>query len=1119
MPRPEDLKRFQNDIRKLGRETELLASWGEQPFDVPRPESPADAAIGDLAELLDLSGTDAEADTGGADSEGIEAAAPESLPDASQEDIDFTSFLDDLSLDAPPSPGKETYASADEPLPSTSDLPDESEGGIPADLLSGLGEDSALTGDDSGSDAALPSVDDEFALPPEMEEMAELAPDEDLSAEVPASETFDDASFTEAAAESDAATDESFDAPSFDLPSFDEDFSIPSEPGSPVDEPTVAPGPDAEYPADLGAPVAFPADEFALPDLDAGGNDAETFDQGFTNPEPDEGSTEAPLEESPPDGFDSGFSIPDFDAPFAAEPEPSPLAEENADHEGFEIGFEEAPAPKPSEPSLDDFDSFTSKLGIGADASTPDDLGGFDLDTSAADLTPAGESQEFGGDLTPSDTFNLESGWGEDFRIPGFEEPKTEARPQAARPAGPSPKPSEHKGDEVREVSLSDAQVDRLQDTLLSYPLNLRLAIEDALANDRGNEAQRSALVWALVDGMSPKKAAELAGAALHKRIEVPKAFEKRTGAAFEAEKGSLAWILVNRVMPVILGVAAALAVAGGLAWLGWKFVYTPIAASAAYRDGYESIRVDRYVDAERSFSRGDALWRMKKWYYLYAEAYVERDQYAKAELKYEALLKAWPGEKRAALDYAELERSVLLNYGKAAEILETNVLSRNRVDSDALLMLGDVYLEWGDETRGDWTVAADPPLPPPDQAAQGSASWLYEQARLRYARLLGRRGWKDPYLERMLRYFIRVEKAESRDMLSEIDPLGADFLDGRMKISALSLAELGGYYLDRNDLDGARRALLLADELDPTIPDIHYHMARYFNQSGDSGQEFLALRKLVPALENLALLRTYRLGMLIDALGWLGLHHLAEGETVMAREHFERAITLYEDALSGRRLGFDGRFGVNYARLADVLYTEAGDDEASIALYERAERAGYVTNETRYRRAAALYRLERLEEALIQAHRASLDVDETPALLLLTGNILARREDWFAAQAAFDRLSARLRFELERLPVLLPQERPAQGELVELLMRATNNLGVAWWRLAARAGDASLRGKAMASFTESMRLFDALERDQATMIKPAVKNLAFLNMDFVLRPQRGIDLEIYPEAPRELGP
>ncbi|HOX17029.1 MAG TPA: hypothetical protein PKW82_01115, partial [Spirochaetales bacterium] len=941
MPRPEDLKRFQNDLRKLGRETELLAAWGEQPVDVPRPESSPGSPVEDLGELLDLSGNDADL---------ADAAAPFAEPGAESPieapaEADFSSFLDELSLEPPPTGSAAPFEAADisAGIPAEADLrpesPDEEDyAGIPADLLAGLGDELAA------SDAPQPDSGEDFATSPDAEPADWSTPD---------AGALDGLSFDEGS----AAEETPFDSGSFELPSFDDGFELPA----------------ADLPGDGSS---------------AEGTGPEEVRADETGPE-DAGAEVGAFESPAPEDLDSGFSIPDFEEfaePAPASAEPAPPASPDAEHEGFEIGFEEAPPPRQAAAAGDDFDAFTSKLGIEPDAAETDGLGGFDLDHAAADLAPEGEFQELGGDLTPSDTFNLESGWGQDFRIPGFEEPKPEAKPRAAPSAPRGAATPTHKEEASREVSLSDAQVDRLQDTLLSYPLNLRVAIEDALANDRGTEAQRSDLIWALVEGASPKKAADLAGAALHKRIEVPKAFEKRTGAAFEAEKGSLAWILVNRVMPVILGVAAALLVAGGLAWLGWKFVYTPIAASAAYRSGYESIRVDRYVDAERSFARGDGLWRMKKWYYLYAEAYVERQQYAKAELKYEALLEAWPGEKRAALDYAELERGVLLNYEKAAQILELNVLSRNRVDADALLMLGDVYLEWGDETRGDWTTVARPPLPLPDQAAKGSASWLYEQARLRYARLLGRRGSKDPYLERMLRYFIRVEKADGRDMLPEIERLGQDFLDGRMKISALPLAELGGYFLDRDDLDGARRALLLADELDPSIPDTHYHMARYFRRSGDSGQEFLALRKLVPALENLPLLRTYRLGMLIDALGWLGLRYQAEGEFVTAREHYELAITRYEEALAGRRLGLDGRFGVNYARLADVLYMEAGDDPGSISLYERAEKAGYVTNETRYRRAAALYRLARFDEALIQAHRASLDVDETPALLLLTG-------------------------------------------------------------------------------------------------------------------------------------
>jgi hypothetical protein len=55
-----------------------------------------------------------------------------------------------------------------------------------------------------------------------------------------------------------------------------------------------------------------------------------------------------------------------------------------------------------------------------------------------------------------------------------------------------SPQASRQAEEKVRDVSLTDNQVDALQDTLLSYPLNLRLAIEDILANAKGTEAQQS---------------------------------------------------------------------------------------------------------------------------------------------------------------------------------------------------------------------------------------------------------------------------------------------------------------------------------------------------------------------------------------------------------------------------------------------------------------------------------------------------------------------------------------------------------------------------------------------------------------------------------------------------
>jgi len=56
-----------------------------------------------------------------------------------------------------------------------------------------------------------------------------------------------------------------------------------------------------------------------------------------------------------------------------------------------------------------------------------------------------------------------------------------------------------------------------------------------------------------------------------------------------------------------------------------------------------------------------------------------------------------------------------------------------------------------------------------------------------------------------------------------------------------------------------------------------------------------------------------------------------------------------------------------------------------------------------------------------------------------------------------------------------------------------------------------------MVAFSESARLFDSLTRDETTLVRSDAKNLSFLNMDFILHPQRDIDLAIYPTIQRDM--
>jgi hypothetical protein len=56
-----------------------------------------------------------------------------------------------------------------------------------------------------------------------------------------------------------------------------------------------------------------------------------------------------------------------------------------------------------------------------------------------------------------------------------------------------------------------------------------------------------------------------------------------------------------------------------------------------------------------------------------------------------------------------------------------------------------------------------------------------------------------------------------------------------------------------------------------------------------------------------------------------------------------------------------------------------------------------------------------------------------------------------------------------------------------------------------------------MAYFTEASELYDALARDQATMIRPASKNLAYINMDGVLHPKRNFETQIFTDISRTI--
>jgi tetratricopeptide (TPR) repeat protein len=718
-----------------------------------------------------------------------------------------------------------------------------------------------------------------------------------------------------------------------------------------------------------------------------------------------------------------------------------------------------------------------------ADALASDSFDSFSLDNAPGFLMPQKEAVDNFADL-------------EEFSLPGMDD-VFGGKAGASQGRRATPEEAEE------EIQLTQEELDRLQATLGSYPLNLRIACEELIAEKSSSPHYISALVKLLVKGASPQETVRLVAKALDRTMTIPKGFAKKTGEELEEEQASFPYIFTRKFLPVFRIALFVGLVAASIFYLAHRFIYIPIRADLIYQDGYARIEAGEFRRANERFQEALALHRVKKWFYRYAEAFSDARQYLAAEEKYDQLLRFYPRDKKGVLDYAALETGRLRNYPKADSLLRRNILDYAVDDREALLALGDTNLAWAeiDETR-------------------------YAEARSAYARLLERYGWEDPVVERMLRYFIRT------DELGEVLPLQAYFdASERRRLSPATRAELGGYLLDKrfeeargipdeniSRIDGIRNILLKAVQGDPSLPEAHYHLARYYNHYGYAGEERETLEMAVRTFDAAQEESPKREAYHIDALRRYAQVLVNVREFFPAEEQITRGIKLYEEGVSRRLLSPSPEFGRLYADLGDLEYfTKDGDMEAAIQLYERAEQNGWAPGEIQYRLGSAYYHQQQWGPALERFFAASTEMPLNRRLLYALGNAAYMRGDYFAAQGHFNRLLDLLEQERARFPQLFPNERPEHLELAERLMTARNNLGVTMEALADYTGNNGYRSRALGLYAESARAWDAITRNPQTMVRAGAGdlstpglNLAYLNSRNTLNPVSNYEIQIY---------
>jgi tetratricopeptide (TPR) repeat protein len=1133
MPSLEQLKNFKASFGNIADEAMVLSQLELPPDDLPLPSSePAAPSVPPLTEMakekpaLDVaSGPDLQTDddfTGGgetlAEPDTDTFSSPESplpgpaapvppaptseVPTPAAPDLDlglgfnFADLLGGGSANLPPPPAAETAieealsgagASAGETA-----LPEETDVG-PGDATDSPGESSDAGFDEAFSD--LDDIDTETALPGEA-----------------------DTGFDEDFADIGDATYETAEADDLDLgagfPGFDDSAAFSGEDTPAGDEPSF---PDITDTA-TGVPEA---DDL---DLDAGfpGFDDNAAFSGEGTPAGDEPSF--------PDITDTAAGVPeaddlDLDAGFPG------FDDSAADTASLLDGFaDDIEAEQPGDGDSAGKSSVEADFGGAfpdmADMPLEKDGGEaeFLVPDIGVDLSPEGDAgndpfegfSPDGGEASLSGGEKKDAGHADsdiDFTLPDIDDlfgshaPKIAGMETGAAGAGPAASG----GDAVEEIRLSEDEFDRLRQTLADYPLNLRIALEEIIVKQAIAPNLMSSLIKLLVRGGSAKEASSLAGKILGKPVPIPRGFEKKTGEELEAEQSSFPYIFAHKFLPVLRLFLVIAMLAASLFYLGYEFIYTPVHANSIYKQGYELIPLGSYAQANERFNRAFQIQRQKDWFYKYAEAFRDERQFIYAEEKYDQLLTHYPRDKKGALDYAGMETNYLRNYAKADRIIRLNVLEYSIDDREGLLALGDNNLIWGE---------LDPSR--------------YEEARSAYARLLERYGWQDPIVERMLRYFIRV------DNLGEVIPLQQYFMSdpSKRQISAASLAELGGYLLDKRfeevrgvpdehitQIEGIRDILIRAVQAAPRLPEAHYHLARYYNHFGNNLEEHQTLDIAARAFDAAPEESTRRTQYRLDTQRRLGEILIKGREFFAAEEQLIKGISIYEDALDRRFLTRSPEFGRLYADLGDLEYfTKSGNMPQALEYYLQAEQNGWNPPEIQYRMGAAYYQQKQWAPALDRFFAVSSVVPPNRRLLNALGNVSYMRGNYFHAQGYYDRLQELLDTERARFPMLMPNDRPEHLELTERMMVVRNNLAVALEALTKITGNRNYRSRALGLYAESARAWDSLTRNPDTMLRSGAgdisspgMNLAFLNSRNALYPEPDYEPQLYIQIDKDM--
>ena len=726
------------------------------------------------------------------------------------------------------------------------------------------------------------------------------------------------------------------------------------------------------------------------------------------------------------------------------------------------------------------------------DTSQMDDLD-FGIPDTDSQLDANGDFE-----LGNSSDFGTDNG---EFEIPGFSDVETVATSKDGKIKRPVTAAEQNEINQKN--SLTDEQYEKFLKNLASYPLNVRIAVEELIVKNEFTDEAEFDIVQKVLKKISARQLASELERMLDISILVPRDFERRTAEEYEAYKASFQYQLRNKIIPgAILGIFASF-LCFVLVIFTKNYIYNPLKASSLYRQGYALIENDEFVQSEIEFNKAAKYKLIKKWFYKYADAYRTKKQYLRAEQMYKATLRFFNQDKLAGIKYAEMELYDLANYEKAETIALREILDHHINDSDGLLLLGDVYLEWATEK--------DPTK--------------FEEAKTRYAELIQLYGETDLYMSRMMRYFIRTEN------LLRVLELKERFMPKEKSLNAQDWTELSGFLLDklygplpaseeylRDKIEDVKELLVRAVKADEKNPTALYNLSRYYVNMKNNMKAKSTLEHAINAFNNLDVVKKKDVYNQIDSYRLLGEEYIREKEYLKAQEVLTQGISNYISAHELSGLKGTEKIGKLYTDMGDINYFITGDLDNALQNYKDSIETFYDTPQIRYKIGYIQYGKKNYSEALGSFMKSSELYADDPNLLLAMGNTLSLRNDNFAAQGYYDQLLEYLDTKRVQKGLLFPQVRSDEAQIVDMYLKASNNLGVTMFRLAKRTGNSNLNAKAIVHFQESMRAWDSMTRNQQSMVRLGGSNLAEQNIQYVTHPVPNFEPAIYTDIPRTLN-